>query len=463
MIQINGATDIDISKFAEYAQKWQQSAYSTNQDYDINSIIECVNNLYCSVGSNIPDKIIFTESPLHNFIAFVLILGNYSKTLGGKNEGNQLNKLIITELIAKVEPAVLDSVLLSLNSLDNLMFDLDLRQLENSCNNQKMPLQEQFKILNSLVKAITDLLPVSFNKIKRYLNGFESVRDNRSRTDRRENYLMMIVEGDITDLINSLGDESISFSDLNNLIFLRGFLKDGLEKKILSYSTDNIVLIMIQAYLMKSFCGNLSADIMFMYDYLREIPNLKYDKLMFEVIIRLYEKVGVFIPLKNICLVSAKPKVINPLRPASIQGRFNSGSKPVLHYCDDFQFWLYENVILDDKRYFCDIDNWKSEWLLTETNAEVRRVLLQALGPAKILSELGAVLLDSFDSTKQGRYELFKVSVRIDEEDYVLLKMICPSTGHVHVVRVPPAMVSAREAVKWVNHGVDPERFKQVG
>jgi len=44
-------------------------------------------------------------------------------------------------------------------------------------------------------------------------------------------------------------------------------------------------------------------------------------------------------------------------------------------------------------------------------------------------------------------------------EPMYLLKMLCPSTGHVHALRVPPNMKSAREAICWVNWGIDPEEF----
>lgn len=40
-----------------------------------------------------------------------------------------------------------------------------------------------------------------------------------------------------------------------------------------------------------------------------------------------------------------------------------------------------------------------------------------------------------------------------------LLKMICPSTGSIHILRVPPDMTSAREAICWVNWGIEPENF----
>jgi hypothetical protein len=47
----------------------------------------------------------------------------------------------------------------------------------------------------------------------------------------------------------------------------------------------------------------------------------------------------------------------------------------------------------------------------------------------------------------------------IDREPMVLLKMTCPSTGHIHILRVPPEMTSAEAAITWVNHGIHPDEF----
>jgi hypothetical protein len=56
-------------------------------------------------------------------------------------------------------------------------------------------------------------------------------------------------------------------------------------------------------------------------------------------------------------------------------------------------------------------------------------------------------------------YTLLKIDNQVDVEPICLLKMVCPSTGYIHILRVPPNMLSAREAIRWVNWEVDPEDF----
>jgi leucine-rich repeat protein SHOC2 len=116
------------------------------------------------------------------------------------------------------------------------------------------------------------------------------------------------------------------------------------------------------------------------------------------------------------------------------------------------------------RRYWTKLSEWKAEWLLDEMNVEIRRRLIEQLGYEKICDELDAVELDVW-----REYSLLRIDgiERFDHwrmrgtphEPMVLLKMICPSTEHIHVLRVPPEMTSAEAAITWVNHGIHPDKF----
>jgi leucine-rich repeat protein SHOC2 len=117
------------------------------------------------------------------------------------------------------------------------------------------------------------------------------------------------------------------------------------------------------------------------------------------------------------------------------------------------------------RRYWTELSNWRSKWLLDENNVEIRRILIERLGYEKICQDLDAIKLDAW-----REYSLLKidgVEARYDRgrhkptarEPMVLLKMTCPSTGHIHILRVPPEMTSAEAAITWVNHGIHPDEF----
>jgi leucine-rich repeat protein SHOC2 len=115
-------------------------------------------------------------------------------------------------------------------------------------------------------------------------------------------------------------------------------------------------------------------------------------------------------------------------------------------------------------RYWTKLSDWKPEWLLDEENAEVRRVLINWVGYDRICASVGAIKIDTW-----REYTLLKIdrveTIRnedlepIDTEPMVLLKMICPSTAHIHILRVPPEMESAEAAITWVNYGIHPDLF----
>jgi hypothetical protein len=90
---------------------------------------------------------------------------------------------------------------------------------------------------------------------------------------------------------------------------------------------------------------------------------------------------------------------------------------------------------------------------LEEENAEVRRLLIQVIGYDRICTQLQATQLDS-----EQEYTLLRID-DADVEPIYLLKMTCPSTGFIHALRVPPIIRSAREAIRWVNWGIDPLEF----
>jgi leucine-rich repeat protein SHOC2 len=122
------------------------------------------------------------------------------------------------------------------------------------------------------------------------------------------------------------------------------------------------------------------------------------------------------------------------------------------------------------RRYWTKFSDWQPEWLLDENNAEIRRIIIEQVGYERICTELGASTVDTWreytllktdniEAVYDGNYYYDYDEPPTDWEPMVLLKMTCPSTEHVHILRVPPEMTSAEAAVTWVNHGIHPDKF----
>ena len=134
--------------------------------------------------------------------------------------------------------------------------------------------------------------------------------------------------------------------------------------------------------------------------------------------------------------------------------RFHADGQPAIQWSDQDEYYFWRGLQIPQKYGAVLSKNWRSQWILQEPNAELRRVLIQGIGYDRIVQELEAVELDAW-----REYSLLKIQADIDLEPIHLLKMTCPSTNHIHVLRVPPDLTSAREAIRWVNWDVDPEAF----
>ncbi len=134
--------------------------------------------------------------------------------------------------------------------------------------------------------------------------------------------------------------------------------------------------------------------------------------------------------------------------------RLHGSGVPAIEYGDDFKVYAYHGVRLPEKYGSLPDYQWQPEWLLSEKNAEMRRVLIQTIGYKRICEALQAVELDSW-----REYTLIKIENEVDVEPIHLLRMTCPSTGRIHVLRVPPERRSALEAISWINWDIDPKDF----
>jgi leucine-rich repeat protein SHOC2 len=114
-------------------------------------------------------------------------------------------------------------------------------------------------------------------------------------------------------------------------------------------------------------------------------------------------------------------------------------------------------------RYWIKLSDWKPEWLLDEENEEIRSILIRQVGYEKICKKLGAVTINMWREytllSINDIEKIFDEDGEHDTEPMVLLKMTCPSTQHIHILRVPPEMTSAEAAITWVNHGIHPDEF----
>jgi len=163
----------------------------------------------------------------------------------------------------------------------------------------------------------------------------------------------------------------------------------------------------------------------------------------------LFEHCGLIFPFEKICAVCDRPRHLR----FDSQNRLHAEAEPAIEFADGWKIYFYHGVKLPEEYGKVHPNLWQSQWLLTEENAELRRVLIQGIGYDRICQELSAKKIHSWQE-----YELLQID-NADVEPICLLKMTCPSTGFIHALRVPPNLTSAKKAIRWVNWDIDPKKF----
>jgi len=177
----------------------------------------------------------------------------------------------------------------------------------------------------------------------------------------------------------------------------------------------------------------------------------------------LFEECGWILPFEKVCVICDRPLHLR----FDAENRLHAEGEPAIAFADGYSLYFHHGVKLPENYGKVHPDLWQAEWLLSEENAELRRLLIQRIGYDRICQELEVTELDSWQE-----YTLLSIEFNDDFDregnanPVYLLKMTCPSTGFIHALRVPPnvrsssrASLTAKDAIRWVNWDIDPEEF----
>ena len=171
---------------------------------------------------------------------------------------------------------------------------------------------------------------------------------------------------------------------------------------------------------------------------------------------QLFEECGLILPFDKICIICDRPLHLR----FDSENRLHAEGESAIAFADGYSLYFHHGVKLPEQYGKVHPDFWEAQWILDEENSELRRLLIERIGYDRICQQLQAVELDSWQE-----YTLLSIDFDDDFDDegnskpIYLLKMTCPSTGHIHALRVPPEVESAKEAIRWVNWDIDPEEF----
>lgn len=101
--------------------------------------------------------------------------------------------------------------------------------------------------------------------------------------------------------------------------------------------------------------------------------------------------------------------------------------------------------------------------ILTETNAEIRRLMLERVGIDIVLSKAKAATIDS-DKDAGGKRSLVQVRVNttFGQQTVRYLRCSCPSTTREYLLPVPPTTNSCKSAAAWLAGFSNPNDYQPV-
>lgn len=116
---------------------------------------------------------------------------------------------------------------------------------------------------------------------------------------------------------------------------------------------------------------------------------------------------------------------------------------------------LWRGVRVSDRHIFSS--QLSGQDILEEENVELRRVLIERLGYETFLEQVGGLIRDR-DTDSGGERQLIYVPFE-DDEPLMVLRVTCPSTGHIHVLRVPPYLRTCHQAAAWIAGFDNPDSY----
>ena len=163
---------------------------------------------------------------------------------------------------------------------------------------------------------------------------------------------------------------------------------------------------------------------------------------------------GWFLPHANICWLSERHNVLH----LDAGGRLHCANGLACGYPDGWGVYAWHGTR-------CPQQVIESPHTLTveqvdkEGNAEVKRVMIERFGGAKDARDGFALYLQRAGAktiAKRGEYELVSHNApHLTSGKMVAVKMICPSTGALYILRVPPEMQTVESAMNWVKQDKD--------
>jgi|AGTN01.1.fsa_nt_gi hypothetical protein len=200
---------------------------------------------------------------------------------------------------------------------------------------------------------------------------------------------------------------------------------------------------LLQRAVIESCYGHLDARFLALPSFFREHHELKWHTDRIVPLIDLARACGGFLPHERVCWLLEKPTATH----FDAEGRLHNERGPAIEYAD-WGPYCWHGVVVD-RRIVLEPETLTVKDIETELNLETRRIMLERFGASRFMEESGAVVID--DDPAFGT--LYRKNLPRDEA--LQMVKVKNSTAEpdgsfrIYLLRVPPTMRTAREAVAW--------------
>ncbi|MGL5060471.1 MAG: DUF6745 domain-containing protein, partial [Microcoleus sp.] len=88
-------------------------------------------------------------------------------------------------------------------------------------------------------------------------------------------------------------------------------------------------------------------------------------------------------PFQNTCIACDRPRILS----LDSQYRLHAEGGPAIQFADGYSIYSYHGVTLPEQYGKIHPNEWESQWILSESNAELKRVLIQGIGCDRVTNE----------------------------------------------------------------------------
>lgn len=203
--------------------------------------------------------------------------------------------------------------------------------------------------------------------------------------------------------------------------------------------------------------GSHDAGWLSRYAYMREVLGLREETEPLVPLLELALCCGWVLVLDGVAVLSERHSTLH-LDPAS--GLPHSLTGPAIAYPDGYALFMVRGVTVPrewvEQRSTLDI-----RLALEHPNVEQRAAAAELIGWDRVLRELPHKVIDVETSDRYDYGKLLQVDLP-DEPGQKFLQVLC-ATGRTMVLRVPPEMMTARQANAWSNGFDDATHFQPEG